>query len=372
MKKLIFLIPVAVTVLFLGVGVRYITGKEPEEKAPRTEPAATDISTDSGHFETEENDMKPGNISPIPEGYKTEATKQGSLEEVCYDTYDSLNYGVGEKTLRKKALIYLPYGYDETKQYNICYLMHGGWRNEETLLKGTAGSSSPSWAPEAPPDWFKNVLDNAMENGDMQPMIIVCPTYNNLSVEDSADYSLALTLTGNYHNELLNDLIPAVESQYSTYANGDVTISGIENFRNHRGFGGFSMGGVCTWRVFEYCLDYFRYFMPMSGAADAGAMDAAVKNSKYGPDDFFLWTASGTSDFAFSGFNNQVMSMIRNYPDTFHFTDNERNGNLCYCVENGGTHDLEHAHEYTYNGLCQLWREDECVIKRGIYKKQIL
>lgn len=26
------------------------------------------------------------------------------------------------------------------------------------------------------------------------------------------------------------------------------------------------MGSVNTWRTFEYCLDYFRYFLPMSGS----------------------------------------------------------------------------------------------------------
>ena len=57
-----------------------------------------------------------------------------------------------------------------------------------------------------------------MADGKIEPMIVVCPTYNNESEEDSADYSLALQLTENYHNELVNDLIPAVEGTYSTYA----------------------------------------------------------------------------------------------------------------------------------------------------------
>lgn len=52
----------------------------------------------------------------------------------------------------------------------------------------------------------------------MQPMIIVCPTYNNTSGKDSADYGLALQLTDQYHNELVNDLLPAVEARYSTWA----------------------------------------------------------------------------------------------------------------------------------------------------------
>lgn len=45
--------------------------------------------------------------------------------------------------------------------------MHGGgWSNETTWL-GT---------PDSPAD-FKNVIDHAIANREMEPMIIVCPTY---------------------------------------------------------------------------------------------------------------------------------------------------------------------------------------------------
>src|SRR5699024_2678780 len=108
----------------------------------------------------------------------------------------------------------------------------------------------------------------------IQPMILVCPTYNNTSPEDSVNYSLALELTDNYHQELVNDLIPAVEGRYSTYAE-DISAEALTASRDHRGFGGFSMGSVATWHTFQYCLDYFRYFMPMSGSltADGDFMD---------------------------------------------------------------------------------------------------
>lgn len=85
--------------------------------------------------------------------------------------------------------------------------MHGGWSNEYTYL------GSPD-----EPHGMKHILDHGIVNGKIQPMIVVCPTYNNTSSEDSGDYSLALRLTDNYHNELINDLIPAVEGKYSTYA----------------------------------------------------------------------------------------------------------------------------------------------------------
>ena len=89
-----------------------------------------------------------------------------------------------------------------------------------------------------------------MADGKIEPMIVVCPTYNNESEEDSADYSLALQLTENYHNELVNDLIPAVEGTYSTYAE-ETSPEGLRASRDHWAFCGFSMGSVATWRTFE-------------------------------------------------------------------------------------------------------------------------
>ena len=74
----------------------------------------------------------------------------------------------------------------------------------------------------------------------MQPMIIVCPIYNNTSGEDCGDCSLVLQLTDRYHNELLNDLMPAVEGRLSAWAE-DATPGGLRASRDHRMFGFFSM-----------------------------------------------------------------------------------------------------------------------------------
>lgn len=184
-------------------------------------------------------------------------------------------------------------------EYNVFYLSHGGWSNETTVM-GT----------DRNPRDFKYVIDNAIENGEIQPLIIVLPTYNNLSGSDSGDYSLALQLTDQFHNELIYDLIPTVENKYSTYAES-TDLEGLEASRDHRGFGGFSMGSVNTWCTFRYVLDYFRYFMPMSGSsqADGTYMAELVKQSGHEWNDFFIFSASGTDDFAYSAFKAQIMEM---------------------------------------------------------------
>ena len=319
--------------------------------------SCTNLNTNSKQttgFDTQEvEDMETKNLSGvipdkleyIPDSYKQPATQQGTLNKLTYQTWESFTYENHTQRLTKDAWVYLPYGYLQDQQYNIFYLSHGGWSNETTLM-GT----------DRNPTYFKNVIDHAIEDGKMQPMILVFPTYNNTSESDSGDYSLALELTDQFHNELINDLIPAVESKYSTYAK-DITLEGLKESRDHRGFGGFSMGSVNTWCTFRYCLDYFRYFMPMSGSysTDGDYMAQLVKEQEYKPEDFFIFAASGSDDFAYSSFRSQIMAMENASDNTFRFGTSESNGNLAFLVREGYSHDATANYEYMYNGLCFFW-----------------
>lgn len=167
----------------------------------------------------------PDELEYIPQGYENPAEQQGRLEKLTYDTWESFTYEQKTQKLTKEAWVYIPYGYSDDEKYNVFYLSHGGWSNETSLM-GT----------DEAPRVFKNIIDNAIQDGKIKPLIIVLPTYNNTSEEDSGDYSLAIRLTNNFHNELVNDLIPAVESRYSTYAE-DTTPEGLKKSRDHRGFG---------------------------------------------------------------------------------------------------------------------------------------
>lgn len=283
----------------------------------------------------------PEELEYIPEGYRNPAEHQGALELLEYTTYDSFNYGVAGHELEKVAWVYVPYSYDPSQPYDIVYLSHGGWSNETTLM-GTSDA----------PTGFKNIIDHAIEDGLIRPIIMVMPTYNNLSPSDSGDYGLALQLTDNFHNEFANDLMPAAESAYSTYAMGDVSSEGLLASRDHRAFAGFSMGSVNTWHTFQYCLPYIRYFNPMSGGGLSGAAAAQIATVQgFGPRDFFIFTATGTEDFAYSGFRSGVLAMPGDSGGFFELADSQDAGNLSYRERAGYTHDYRAADEYTYNAL---------------------
>lgn len=177
--------------------------------------------------------------------------------------YDSINAEAASKTetvryqtkyrnkqYNKQAVVYLPTGYTEDKKYNVLYLMHGSTEGSRDFYEDGR---------------FKRLFDRLERNGRLKDTIVVLPTYYpNRSFVDS-DYSRDNRLNYAFaRNELVNDLVPAVERRYSTYANG-TSKEQLRASRDHRAFGGFSMGGVTTWYTFEQQLPYFKTYLPMAG-----------------------------------------------------------------------------------------------------------
>lgn len=286
----------------------------------------------------------PAELEYVPTGYNRPAQHPGTLKKLTYRTWESFSYAEHSRPLTKTAWVYLPYGYTPEQKYDVMYLSHGGWSDETTIM-GT---------PESPHE-FKYIMDHAIEDGKIRPLIIVLPTYNNTSGSDSGNYSLSLQLTANFHNVLLGSLIPAVESKYSTYAESTDT-KGLAASRDHRGFGGFSMGSMNTWHTFANCLDYFRYFAPASGGpiGDGRYMADLVRHSGRKPEDFFIFAASGTDDFAYAGFKSGIQSMGQQ-TDVFAFADSEQDGNLAFREREVYTHDGRASNEYAYNALRFFW-----------------
>lgn len=155
----------------------------------------------------------------IPDKYVERITKQGSIEELSYKTYLRRQ----KKTVLKKAMVYLPYGYRPDKKYKIMYLFHGYGGNENTYL-GTINQ----------PRDFKYILDYMNED-----MIVVTPTitFNRKNSENSIQ---------DFTDEILNDLIPAAESKYKTHAL-DVKKEELIKSREYRIFAGYSLGGLQVW-----------------------------------------------------------------------------------------------------------------------------
>ena len=98
--------------------------------------------------------------------------------------------------------------------------------------------------------------------------------------------------------------------------------------------------------------------MPSSGSltTDGDFMASIVRDSGHSWNDFFIFAASGTDDFAYFSFKAQIEAMSNVEDGTFRMADNEKEGNLYFLEEEGGTHSGEYAMEYFYNGLCWIWQ----------------
>lgn len=174
----------------------------------------------------------------------------GKIEEISYKTKDYFGDG---KEITKSAFVYLPYEYDESKQYNVLYLMHGIGGNEREW--GMVDSSSR----------VKAIMDHLIEKGEIEPFIVVTP--NGRSSAEFADTSSDYNAFYEFGKELRNDLIPYIEANYATYADYSDEGYDLTASREHRAMAGLSMGGMQTTNIgMCECLDIIRYFGTFSSA----------------------------------------------------------------------------------------------------------
>lgn len=208
--------------------------------------------------------------------YKQPCDVKGTVEAIEYDTYyyaKDLEAGdaLSHKTpITKTAYVYLPAGYDNTKQYNILYLLHGGggtaqyWFSELETVPGEIGSG-----------YAVNILDHLFADKKAEPFIVVTPGLYNDADEQSQGLN-GYTETFAYE---LRDLMPVVESTYATYAES-ADEDGLNASRGHRAVAGLSMGSITTWHsAVVQCLDVVSWFGNMSGGPSAD-MDEAIAFTK--------------------------------------------------------------------------------------------
>ncbi len=203
-----------------------------------------------------------------PAGFdrKREDVSHGKLEMVEYDSKT-----VGTK---RKLQVYTPPGYSPEKKYPVLYLLHG------------IGGDETEWQRFTQPDVL---LDNLIADVKAVPMIVVMPNgraQKNDRAEGDAFKSAPAFAT--FERDLLDDVIPAIESRYSTAPD-----------REHRALAGLSMGGGQSLNFGLAHLDTFAWVGGFSSApntkkpAELIPDPAAAKKLK------LLWLSCGTKDGLF-------------------------------------------------------------------------
>ncbi len=201
-----------------------------------------------------------------PDGFNVER-ESVPHGEVKLAEYDSKTLGT-----RRPVRVYTPPGYSADRKYPVLYLQHG------------LGNTSTEWTQRAR---APIIADNLLSDGKMLRMVIVFPAGNaTATVGDEKQGDRTSESYGTpYEKDLLNDLIPFVESHYSVYTD-----------RDHRAIGGMSMGSGQALNIGLAHLDLFASIAEVAAAPNTRPMTelipdpAALKQLK------LLWVSSGNRD----------------------------------------------------------------------------
>lgn len=266
---------------------------------------------------------------------------KGTVSTFNYDVTD----GTGG-TISKTAQVYVPQEYDKTdtaKKYNVLYLAHGGGDNQGSFFD-----------PQRSPQPLDAVMDSLTTAGLAEPMIIVCPTYYTGTDDPHKDMQSTIDDCRRFHAELRDFLIPAIEREYNVFTT-----------REHRAYGGFSMGSLSTWYQLAYGTDEVKYYIPLSGdlwvydddgqkvsaAEAAGWLQERLAAIPYGKHDVSVWGYTGSRDIACRPENALVGELMQ------HDGLLEYGVNLRYSVFEGGDHQYKYINQYLAEVIPSLFRE---------------
>ncbi len=198
------------------------------------------------------------------------------IKDVPHGTMDYIHYYSNSLKGVNNAIVYLPPKYNPSKKYPVFYLISGTTDTEEVYYK--VGR-------------VNYILDNLIAEKAAKEMIVVLPYGNPYKLLPSIPGS-GMPMTNFdkdvFSEDLVNDLMPYVESHYATL-----------NDRDHRAIGGFSRGGNQGLSNGLRNLDKFSYLCSYSSFTNTdipGVYDnASDTNSKI----HLFWLGVGTDDFLY-------------------------------------------------------------------------
>ncbi len=233
----------------MAEGIKEAIAQETSYTEEATEAESSDSENAESNGEKEREATAEIGDLVLPKYTALRTDEGGTIERITYPTHD---YALDGHEITKEANVYLPYGYSEDKKYNVVYLMHGIGGNED------------EWGMNKSTSRVKAIMDNLQYYGDIEDGFIVV-TPNGRATEKGSEAGIeSFYLFG---QELRNDLIPYIESHYSTYADYDENGYDMSATRDHRAMAGLSMGGMQTINIgICECLDLFSYYGAFSAA----------------------------------------------------------------------------------------------------------
>jgi enterochelin esterase-like enzyme len=213
---------------------------------------------------------------------------KGKLETI---TYNSKSIGVD-----RKAVVYTPPNYDAKQKYPVLYLMHGIGGNETHWTTLCAANK---------------VLDNLIADKKAVPMIIVMPNGRATAEPPSSNFMADFNFYAFFEKDLLQDLMPYIESHYSVKAD-----------RDHRALTGLSMGGGQGLDFGINNIDKFAWVGGFSSAPNLQSPDILVPKIQQAKDKLsLLWIGCGDKDNLITGSWNLHQGLVNAKIDHVWYVD---------------------------------------------------
>jgi enterochelin esterase-like enzyme len=240
-------------------------------------------------------------LEVAPAGFDTrrEGVPAGRVERIEFES--SVTNG------SRPAMVYLPPGYSSDRSYPVLYLLHGIGGNETHWTQfGSAGV----------------ILDNLLADGNAEPMIVVMPN-GRASNQPSTLFggpggprgpgaqggpagaagpgpggpggpgggmAVEFEAYAAFERELIDDLIPFVESRYS-----------VDSDRTRRALAGLSMGGGQSLNMGLGNLDTFAWVGGFSSAPNTRPPAELVGDTAAAAGQLeLLWVSCGNEDGLFN------------------------------------------------------------------------
>lgn len=172
----------------------------------------------------------------------------------------------------RKVNVYTPPEYSNDKKYPVLYLLHG------------IGGDETEWQRFAAVD---GLLDNLIADGRAIPMIVVMPN-GRAQKNDRAEGNVfeSAPAFAVFERDLLDDVIPAIESRFSIQAD-----------RDHRALAGLSMGGGQSLNFGLAHLDTFAWIGGFSSAPNTKAPEELIPDPAGTRKQLkLLWLSCGNKD----------------------------------------------------------------------------
>jgi enterochelin esterase-like enzyme len=216
-----------------------------------------------GPIELKDDDKPAFPVPPAGWDVRREGIPHGKLEMIEYDSKT-----VGTK---RKMQVYTPPAYTKDTKYPVLYLLHG------------IGGDETEWQRLATPNVL---LDNLMADGKAVPMIIVMPN-GRAQKNDRAegDIFASAPAFATFERDLLDDVIPVIESSYSTRTN-----------REDRALAGLSMGGGQSLNFGLAHLDRFGWVGGFSSAPNTKPPTELLPKPEAAKQLKLLWLSCGNQD----------------------------------------------------------------------------